>query len=112
MTTLTLNVGQGKAGFLRLFDAITGDILTAIFSNPQIVSNSNPAAAEFVINPSNQNNINAGGHAIGSGQVVISADVEYTDPGDGNVKNESVSVTKDFEVVGGAHGATFDVVFN
>lgn len=115
MSDIQLQIGGGnKQGNLTIIDNVTGQTVNATFSGQQVVSNSNPAAANFEIPPGNPNMVIGVPIAEGSGAIVVSAHVDYTDPGDGSAQSQDVSVTKNFTVssVSGPHGVTFDVVFN
>lgn len=113
MADISLNVGQLVGGNMALIDNVTGNPVPATFSNQAVASNSNPEFADFFVNTTDPNRINGNGIAVGSGQVVITADGSYIDPGDGSAQSASFSVTKNFTVtsVSGPNGVTFDVVF-
>lgn len=112
MADIQLQVGGGnKLTNFTLFDNVTGQPISGVvFSNQQIVSNSNPSAANFVI-PANPNMVISQPLAAGSGVMVASATASYTDPGDGQAKTGSFTVTKNFNVLGAAHGASLDLPF-
>ena len=108
MADLTISAGQTKPGALHLFDAVTSnEINGVVYSNKSIVSNSNPSSCGFSVTPPGSQ-INYTGIAPGTGQVVIQADVAYTDPGSGQPVSETKQITKNFTVTPSAHGANLD----
>lgn len=112
MADIQLQVGAGnKNANFTLYDTVTSQVIGGVtWTNQQIVSNSNPTAGSFTIPTGNPNMVIGQPLAAGSG-VVASATASYTDPGDGQTKTGSFSVTKNFTVLGAAHGATMDLPF-
>lgn len=111
MADITLTIGQILGGNLKLIDAVTGNEVSATFSNQQVSQNTNPDAANIFVNPTDQNRINAQGLAVGSGTVQISAHADYVDAGNGLPQSHDFTITKTFEVVGNPNGVTFVVNF-
>jgi len=111
MADINLSVGQMLGSNMKLIDNVTGNEVSATFSNQQVVSNNHPEVANVFLNPSNPNRINVQGVSAGSGVAVISAHADYTDVGDGLPKSQDFSITKTFEVIGNPNGVTFALDF-
>lgn len=113
MADINLKIGEAKASSFILRDSVNNSLLSATYSNLQF-SNSNPSVATFQANssaPDPESIVKASSLAVGSGTVVITVDVTYTDPGDGVQRTETKTLTKTFEVTGTPHGANLDIVF-
>lgn len=111
MADITLTIGQNIGFQIKLFDNVTNEELTATLANTS-VSNTNPEFAGFSVSPFFTNIVNGNGISTGSGTITITADVTYTDPGNGQTVTENLSVTKSFEVIGSPHGAHIDIVIS
>lgn len=113
MADIKLVFGTPNPGIFTLLDNKTLKVIDGVvYSNQAVASNSNPELATISLDPSNPNQVI--GNAIaqtGSGSTTITTDAAYTDPGDGQPKTGSFSVTKNYTIVANADGATFDVVF-
>lgn len=113
MADINLQIGGTKSGSFVIKDAVTNTTLSANYSNLQF-SNSNPEFATFQPNSSvsdPESMVKGFPLAVGSGTVVITVDVTYTDPGDGVQRTETKTLSKTFEVTGTPHGANLELVF-
>lgn len=113
MANINLQMGFLKTGSFILKDPTTNQVLTTGYSN-LVLNNSNPEVANFQADstsPDPESKIKATPAAVGSGNLTISVDVTYTDPGDGVQRTETKSMTKTFEVAGTPHGASLELVF-
>jgi hypothetical protein len=118
MANVALVIGSPKTGLFTLIDNKTLLPITGVkYSNQALGANSNPEFATFALaltdpaDPASLNSVIGTPVAAGSGTLVITTDASYTDPGDGSAQSGSFSVTKAFNVVASADGASFDVVF-
>jgi hypothetical protein len=111
MADISLAIASPKTGIFTLIDNKTQQPITgATFTNQLVGANSNPAAATFALDASN--NAVGTGLTAGSGTVVFQTDAAWTDPGDNSAQTGTgLTVTKNFTVLPSADGATFDVVF-
>ncbi len=112
MADINLTVGGGaKFATFNLKDNVTGNYITATYSNLVII-NSNPEFASAVPNPSNpESSVKVDDIAAGSGTITFNIHVDYIDAGDNLPKSEDKSITKTFEVVGAPHGANLELIF-
>lgn len=109
MADVSLAIASPKPGTPQMTDNKSQLVITdAVFSAQAVGANSNPEFADFTFDGTNYIGT---GKAAGSGTVVLTAHVTYTDPGDGSAQEEDVTVTKNFVVLPSADGATFDVIF-
>ena len=111
MSDISLSIGNPKSGVFTLIDNKTQlPVVSPTFTNQLVGANSNPAAATFALDASN--NAVGTGLSAGSGTIVFQTDAAWTDPGDGSAQTgTALTVTKNFTVLPSADGATFDVVF-
>lgn len=110
MGDISLVLGTPKTGAYALVDNKTGASVAATFSNQTVGANSNPAAATFALDASN--NPVGTPVASGAGTIIFGADASYTDPGDGSAQTQTgLSVSKNFAVITGPDGVSLDVVF-
>ena len=107
MADIILTVGQTNGGVIKLFDDVTNNQIAAAFANTSI-DNSNPEFANLEVH-SSLNSFNASGVMVGTGSMTVTADVTYTDAGNGQTYTQTKSVTKSFEVIGSPNGSHLDI---
>jgi hypothetical protein len=111
-TFLTLQVGGSiKNAFIGVVDQVTGAQLSATITNVS-VQNNNPELATVVVNPLISNGIKATAVAAGTGTAVVSCNVSYVDPGDGQTKTENKTIIISYTVIGAPHGVKLSLTFN
>lgn len=92
--SLTLASNQQSVGTLGLQDTVTGQPVTASFSNVQAT----PSSPNFTADIDASNNITVKGVSEGSGFLTVNALVAYTDS-TGQAQNQTLSVNIDISIV-------------
>jgi hypothetical protein len=110
-TALSLQVGAGsKYSAINVVDLVTGSFVSATISNLS-VQNNNPELATVGVNPTNSQGLVATAIAPGTGTATVSCHLQYTDPGDGQLKSEDKSTVISYTVVGSPHGVKLSLSF-
>lgn len=111
-TLVNLQVGAAsKFASIYVSDNVTGSNVQATISNA-VVQNNNPEVATVIPNPYNATSIKATAVSAGTGTAVVSCNVSYVDPGDGQTKNESKTIVIKYTVIAAPHGVKLSLVFN
>jgi hypothetical protein len=111
-THVTVQVGAGsKYASINVVDKVTGSYVSATITNVT-VQNNNPEFATVAPNPSNPNSIRVTAVAEGNGTALVSCNVSYVDPGDGQTKNEAKTIVISFNVIAAPHGVKLSLTFN
>jgi hypothetical protein len=112
MADIKLTLGAtNKNGLFTLIDSVTGAVIAATFSNQAVGANSNPTSATFALDPANLNSAIPTPLAAGTGTIGFSTNATYVDSTGATQTNVQFTLTKNFSVVLGADGVSFDVVF-
>jgi hypothetical protein len=111
-TSVTAQVGAGsKYASINVVDKVTGNYVSATITNVT-VQNNNPEFATVAPNPNNPNSIRVTPVSEGNGTALVSCNVSYVDPGDGQTKNEAKTIVISYTVIAAPHGVKLSLTFN
>jgi hypothetical protein len=101
--------GLSKFAAIAVTDIVTGNNVVATITDI-VVQNNNPSVA--TVTNSSGNTIRVVPVLEGSGTAVVSCNVSYVDPGDGQTKNEAKTIVVSYTVIGAPHGVKLSLTFN